>query len=271
MSSKKWKVDMRDIRNMLALVAKDQYSAREIAESLGISHQSVLRHLAKLEDAGISVSQACELDDQQLEAICYPTSPGPKSNEKVMPDLDAIIAELAKPNPPTRKVLFDEYCDKYQERAYGYSQFCEFVRQGRKDTSLTMHIEHIPGDRLLIDFAGDKVGIYSSPGASEPDYTASIFVATLAFSGKTFTCATRYQDVASVIDATERAFYFFGGSVSRLVPDNMAAAVVTAKGPKKALKLNSSFCEFANHYGVLIAPTRVRKPRDYPEVLVIPN
>ena len=42
MSSKKWKVDMRDIRNMLALVAKDQYSAREVAESIGISHQSVL-------------------------------------------------------------------------------------------------------------------------------------------------------------------------------------------------------------------------------------
>ena len=53
MSSKKWKVDMRDIRNMLALVAKDQYSAREVAESIGISHQSVLRHLAKLEDADV--------------------------------------------------------------------------------------------------------------------------------------------------------------------------------------------------------------------------
>ena len=60
MSSKRWKVDMRDIRNMLALVAKDQYSAREVAESIGISHQSVLRHLAKLEDAGISASQALE-------------------------------------------------------------------------------------------------------------------------------------------------------------------------------------------------------------------
>ena len=53
MSSKKWKVDMKDNRNMLVLVAKDQYSAREVAELIGISHQSVLRHLAKLEDADV--------------------------------------------------------------------------------------------------------------------------------------------------------------------------------------------------------------------------
>ena len=79
---------------------------------------------------------------------------------------------------------------------------------------------------------------------------------------KTFAWATRYQDVASVIDATERALYSFGGVVARLVPDNMATAVIAAKGTKSALKLNSSFKEFANHLGTLIAPTRVRKPRD---------
>ena len=31
-----------------------------------------------------------------------------------------------------------------------------------------MHLEHVPADKLFIDFAGDKVGIYSSPGAKEP-------------------------------------------------------------------------------------------------------
>ncbi len=266
MGSKKWKVDMKDIRNLLALVAKGSYSNREIATSLGISHQSVSRQLDRLAEAGVSIQEACDLDDEALSAICYPNSPGPKSNGKVMPNLDAILTELAKPNPPTRKVLYDEYCEQFLDEHYGYSQFCEFIRQAKKDRSLTMHLEHVPGDQLLIDFAGDKVGIYSSPGAVDPDYQASIFVATLAFSGKTFIWATRYQDVSCVIDATERALYFFGGVVGRLVPDNMAAAVTTAKGPKTALKLNNSFKEFANHLGTLIAPTRVRRPKDKAKV-----
>ena len=262
MGTKKWKVDMKDIRDMLALAAKDRYSAREIAASLGISHQSVTRHLARIAEAGLGVEQARELTDEALGAICHPASPGPRSGAKAMPDLDAIIAELAKPNAPTRKVLWEEYREQYQEAGYGYSQFAGLIRHARSMNTLTMHLEHVPADKLFIDFAGDKVGIYSSPGATEPDYEASIFVATLAYSGKTFAWATRYQDVASVIDATERALYSFGGVVARLVPDNMATAVIAARGAKGALKLNSSFKEFANHLGTLIAPTRVRKPRD---------
>ena len=83
-----------------------------------------LKHLAKLEDAGISASQACELDDKQLEAFLYPMSPGPKSNEKVMPDLDAIIAglatahshrkrgaDLAHPRVAKSAQTLDEYAD----------------------------------------------------------------------------------------------------------------------------------------------------------------
>ena len=262
MGTKKWKVDMKDIRDMLALAAKDRYSAREIAASLGISHQSVTRHLSRIAEAGLGIEQACELSDEALGAICYPVSPGPRSGSKVMPDLDAIVAELAKTGAPTRKVLWEEYREQYRESSYGYSQFAELIRQARTMSTLTMHLEHVPADKLFIDFAGDKVGIYSSPGATEPDYEASIFVATLAYSGKTFARATRYQDVASVIDATERAVYSLGGVPARLVPDNMAAAVIAAKGPKSALKLNSSFKEFANHLGTLITPARVRKPRD---------
>ncbi len=93
MSSKKWKVDMKDNRNMLVLVAKGSYSNREIATSLGISHQSVSRQLDRLTKAGVSIQEVCDLDDEALSAICYPNSPGPKSNGKVMPELDAIIAD----------------------------------------------------------------------------------------------------------------------------------------------------------------------------------
>ena len=184
MGTKKWKVDMKHIRDMLALAASDRYSTREIATSLEVSHQSVTRHLAWIAKAGLGIDRAMELTDEALEAICYPAAPGPRASSKAMPDLAAIIAELAKPNAPTRKVLWKEYREQYQKASYGYSRFAELVRKERSMSTLTMHLEHVPADKLFIDFAGDKVGIYSSPGAKEPDFEASIFVATLAYSQK---------------------------------------------------------------------------------------
>jgi hypothetical protein len=74
--------------------------------------------------------------------------------------------------------------------------------------------------------------------------------------------AYEHQDAASVIDACERAFIAFGGVSHKIVPDNMKAAVIDAKGDQRALKLNPSFLEFANFVGTLVVPTRVRKPRD---------
>jgi len=36
-------------------------------------------------------------------------------------------------------------------------------------------------------------------------------------------------------------------------------------------ELNPSYQELAEHYHVAVLPARVRKPRDYPEDLQIPN
>ncbi|WP_201732625.1 hypothetical protein [Acidithrix sp. C25] len=75
------------------------------------------------------ILQAHKPDDERIGAICYPTSPDPMSNEEVVPDGDAIIAELSKSNLSPQKLLFDEYCEKYQKRPSGYRQFCEFIPQ----------------------------------------------------------------------------------------------------------------------------------------------
>ena len=36
-------------------------------------------------------------------------------------------------------------------------------------------------------------------------------------------------------------------------------------------KINRSYYEMAEHYGVAVVPARVRHPKDYSEVFVIPN
>jgi len=91
--------------------------------------------------------------------------------------------------------------------------------------------------------------------------TASLFVAVLPFSGYAFARACPDQRQASWIDAHVRMFHYFGGVAKILVPDNLKTAII--KHPKyEDPILNESYREMAEHYGCVIIPTRVRKPKD---------
>ena len=258
---KQWSLEMNEIRNILTLLSKESYSAREIASALSISHQSVGRYLKKIGDAGLSVSEAANLGDDELAKLCATRRPGPVPGQLATFDIEQMAKELTGKKPPTRRVLWDEYrAANPGIECYSYSQFAEMIRQHLNDSEITMHIEHVPGDKCFLDYAGDKVAIYSITGSV--DFSASLFVATLAASGFSGALATKNQDLVSTISATEELLYGFGGLPGRLVPDNMATAVISHGSNKQALRLNSSFTEFANHLGVIISPTRVRHPKD---------
>lgn len=262
MARKKWEIDLKAIRDILRLASEERYTYREIGTSLSVSHQTVSKHVNTVARCGLDIAQALELSDQELKEILYPKVPGPISKGKVTPDFNALIKEMAKHPSLTRKVLWDEYKEQFGDQSYSYSQFCVMMSSLKKVNSLTMHLEHSPGDKLFIDFGGDKVPIYGSTTSDDVVFEASIFVGVLAYSGMCYVRAYEHQDVPSVIDACERAFIDFGGVTQRIVPDNMKAAVIDAKGDHRALKLNPSFLEFANFVGALVVPTRVKRPRD---------
>ena len=57
-----------------------------------------------------------------------------------------------------------------------------------------------------------------------------------------------------------RAFAFFGGVPTLVVPDNLKAGVT--RPCRYDPDLNTTYHEMARHYGTAIVPARVRKPRD---------
>ncbi|WP_201732661.1 transposase [Acidithrix sp. C25] len=99
------------------------------------------------------------------------------------PDFDGLIKEMAKHPSLTRKVLWDEYKEQFGDQSYSYSQFCVLMRSLKVVNSLTMHLEHLPGYKLFVDFGGDRVPIYSSMTSEKVTFEASIFVGVLAYSG----------------------------------------------------------------------------------------
>ena len=68
------------------------------------------------------------------------------------------------------------------------------------------------------------------------------------------------------IKAHIQMFEFFGGVTPMLVSDNCTTAVNHAKSDWYTTALNTTYHEMAEHYNLAIAPARVQKPKDKPNV-----
>jgi transposase len=95
------------------------------------------------------------------------------------------------------------------------------------------------------------------------------FVMVLACSRHMFVRPVFSMDAQSWVAAHVAAFSFFHGCPARLVPDNLANGV--DKADIYDPKINRAYGEMAAHYGCLVDPARVLKPKDNPGDLVIPS
>ena len=118
-------------------------------------------------------------------------------------------------------------------------------------------MEHKAGDKLFIDYTGDKLWIYPF---GEPPRQVEVFVAVLDCSLLTYVEAVHSQSKEDFITACENAFYYYGGVPRAVVTDNLKAAVI--KAGRYESVLNEEFSRFCEHYGVSALPARVRKPKD---------
>ena len=125
----------------------------------------------------------------------------------------------------------------------------------RKPTAI---LDHNAGEKLYIDFAGDTMP-YVDRDTGEIKQ-AQVFVATLPYSNYTFLMAVPSQKTEDFLHALSSALTYFGGSPKIVVPDNLKAAVT--KADKYEPDINRVMEDFANHYGFVVCPARVGKPRD---------
>ena len=65
----------------------------------------------------------------------------------------------------------------------------------------------------------------------------------------------------SWLRAHAEMFAFFGGTVPRLVPDNLKTEVISHPREGEVV-LNDAYREMAAHYSAAVLPGRVRHPKD---------
>ncbi len=116
-----------------------------------------------------------------------------------------------------------------------------------------------PGEELYVDYSGKRPSVVdANTGVATP---VELWIGVLGSSRKTFAYCTPTQQVPDWIDAHVRALEFYGALPQHLVPDNLKSAV-TKISRKDGHYVNPSYQAFADHYDLMVLPTRPRKPKD---------
>jgi transposase len=251
---------MRKIKEVLRLHAEGRLSGRAIARALGISPSTVIDYLGRARVANINWPLPPELDDDAVEQLFYP-SVADLPTERVMPDWPYIHQELRRPGV-TLLLLWEEYKALRPDNGYQYSRFCELYRDWARLIDVTMRQHHKAGEKLFVDYAGDR--LYVTDPQTGQKCPTQLFVAVLGASNFTYAEASWTQSALDWAGAHVRAFEYFGGVPTLVVPDNLKSGV--SRACRYDPDINPTYHEMARYYGTAILPARVRKPRDKAKV-----
>lgn len=137
----------------------------------------------------------------------------------------------------------------------GYHSVQRFVSKLKaKEPKRVWRMECEPGEEAQVDYGSMRV-LENDKGNL---VTVHVLRVTLSHSRKSYTEAVLRQTTESFIRSLENAFRHFGGVPKRLCLDNLKAAV--SKADWYEPEINAKFASFADHYGVLIMPTRPYTP-----------
>jgi len=262
------RVSMRKLLELLRLHFDLKLSQRQIAGSIKLGQSTVNDYLARFTRAGLSWPLPAEQSEEELESALFPSlrksqlAATGEINPK-QPDWDYIHQELQQHKHTTVQLLWEEYRTTHPE-GYSYSRFCYHYENWKRLQNLVMRQEHRPGEKLFVDWAGDKIPLYDRETGAV--HEASLFVAVLGASNYTYAEACWSEQLEAWIGAHLRAFEFFQALPSLLVPDNLKAGVHRAC--RYDPDLNPTYQEMARHYGLGVLPARPRKPRDKAKIEV---
>ena len=240
------------------------FSERNIAQSCGVSRNTVAKVLKKAAEIKLSWPLDFDMTDSALEELMFPKDKS--ATNKRMPNFDYIRKELLR-NGVNKKLLWVEYCEECRmssEEPLMYSQFCYYIQKDEEKRRATMHIPRKPGEQIEVDWAGDPAHIIDPDTGEITD--AWIFVGVLTYSQYAFVKAYMNEKTDNWIKAHVQMFDFFGGVTPMLVSDNCTTAVNHKKSDWYNTALNTTYHEMAEHYNLAILPARVRKPKDKPNV-----
>jgi transposase len=250
-------ISMIKIRQILRLHTQG-YSKLAIAMQTGVARNTLKKYLAAFTASGLSFEQINVLSDKDLEDMFVKPEDKPL-NEKLQTlfSLFPGIDKELKKKGVTRQMLWQHY-RQGNPNGLGLSQFKQYYAQWKAQVNPTMHMEHKAGDKMYIDFAGEKLH-YTDPQNGQPQ-PVEVFVGILGASQLTYVEGVMTQQKEDLIAVCENTLHYYQGVPAAIVPDNLKSAVTQSS--KYEPTLNETFADFASHYGTTVLPARAFRPRD---------
>jgi len=248
---------MIKIRQILRLHTQG-HSKLKIAMQTGVARNTLKKYLAAFTASGLSFEQINVLSDKDLEDMFVKPEDKPL-NEKLQTlfSLFPGIDKELKKKGVTRQMLWQQY-RQGNPNGLGLSQFKQYYAQWKAQVNPTMHMEHKAGDKMYIDFAGEKLH-YTDPQNGQPQ-PVEVFVGILGASQLTYVEGVMTQQKEDLIAVCENTLHYYQGVPAAIVPDNLKSAVTQSS--KYEPTLNETFADFASHYGTTVLPARAFRPRD---------
>ncbi len=255
-------LSMRKIREILRLALECRMPNREIARSCSISHATVGKYTSKVKETRLTYEELKKMDDVTLKHLLAIGVRAQNKKNYPNPDCDYIHTELKKKGV-TLELLWQEYKNIYPD-GYQHTQFCELYGRWKEKLNPSLHQIYKAGEKMFVDYAGQIVPVHDRLTGRVRE--SQIFVAVLGASNYTYSEATWDQSLLNWIGSHVRTFEYFGGVAKATIIDNLKAGV--SKASRYEPDLNPTYHDMAVHYGTVIMPARVGRPKDKAKVEV---
>lgn len=248
------------LNNLLRCYASGM-GIKSISSVFRVSRNTVRKYIRLWQDSSLDIDQLLALSEHQLREMFIPQGVRqrePSSKHKELEALLPMYAARLSRKGVTVTSLYNEYRLEHPN-GYCLTTFGRYLRLYRiQSRQVVGHVDHLAGDQMYIDYAGDKLEIVDS--ATGETIPVEVFVAILPCSHYTYCEAVWSQKRGDLIAACENALHFYGGAPMAIVPDNLKAAV--SRSDRNEPIINNEFAAFAEHYGCAVYPARVRHPKD---------
>lgn len=239
-------------------------SGSEIARQIGASKSGVndfLRAFKKCED--LQYPLPAGITNYGIAMKVYGSAPGSGGrNENIeLPDYEEAAKLMATRKNMTLMFLWNRYkkkCEEEGNRFYQYSQYCELYNKWCEENYETAHFDAVIAQKMEVDFAGQTFPM-TDPLTGEI-MTIVVFVAILPYSQYIYAEGMLSTKEPQWIDVNNHALDYFGGVPALVVCDNCKQAVIVNQDWIEP-ELNKDYADWADHYGTVILPAKVRKPK----------
>jgi len=252
---------MRQLLELLRLHYGLGFSQRDVAKMSGVGKTTVQKYIKSFEENGLSWPMSEADLAQAIAQGKFGTSNKSGHNNGGTNggqlDFPKIHKELKSHKHMTLKLIWEELHLVNQVEC-SYEHFTRLYNKWLDTQPSVMRQSHKAGERVFVDYSGDKIPLYDELGKIV--HYAEIFVGVLGASNYIYMEATMSQKIPDFIISHVRMFEHFDGVPEIVMLDNLKSGV---KKPNRYDPIiTPAYYDMLSHYGVAAMPARVYKPKD---------